>query len=197
MNLIFDFDGVVADSLDIFQGILFNVAGINEDTFFDLFDDNMYEGLAKQGIPEEEIPQLIKRLQEAWIKELDKVIFFPGIAESLTKLSSKYNVFIVSASPTRIIESLLNKFGLNLEVIGADKGTSKVDRINKIKQKHPGQSFYIGDTKGDMLEGHEAGVKTVAVTWGWHDQARLESANPDYVVHTPEELADMFLNMNQ
>jgi len=39
-----------------------------------------------------------------------------------------------------------------------------------------------------MKEGRQAGVKTVAVTWGWHSREKLAATGPDYLLDRPEEL---------
>ena len=52
-------------------------------------------------------------------------------------------------------------------------------------------AFYVGDTKGDMIEGKQAGAVTVAVTWGWHSTEKLTEGSPDYMVHTPTELKNL------
>lgn len=41
---------------------------------------------------------------------------------------------------------------------------------------------------GDVREAREAGVRTVAVTWGWHPRERLERACPDVLIDKPEDL---------
>lgn len=40
-----------------------------------------------------------------------------------------------------------------------------------------------------MVEGREAGAHPIAVTWGWHTEERLIKGNPDYIAHSPQELA--------
>jgi phosphoglycolate phosphatase-like HAD superfamily hydrolase len=42
-----------------------------------------------------------------------------------------------------------------------------------------------------MIEGRAAHAVTVAVTWGWHDRARLESGKPDHVVERVADLAQL------
>jgi phosphoglycolate phosphatase len=56
------------------------------------------------------------------------------------------------------------------------------------------RTFYIGDTTGDILEAREAGVQTVAVTWGWHSREKLVAVHPDFLVDRPEELLRMRLS---
>ena len=43
-----------------------------------------------------------------------------------------------------------------------------------------------------MIEGKAAEAKTIAVTWGWHNEDKLRKGKPDYVVRTPVELMDLF-----
>jgi phosphoglycolate phosphatase len=51
--------------------------------------------------------------------------------------------------------------------------------------------FYIGDEVRDVLAARDAGVRSVAVTWGYSARAALVSAEPEFLVDTPEELIDM------
>jgi phosphoglycolate phosphatase len=51
--------------------------------------------------------------------------------------------------------------------------------------------FYIGDTLGDIHEAHEARVKSIAVTWGYHSRKELEKIKPDYIVDRPKALLNV------
>ena len=51
--------------------------------------------------------------------------------------------------------------------------------------------YYVGDTKGDMIEGKQAGAVTVAVTWGWHTAENLAQASPDHLVNTLSALENL------
>jgi len=58
--------------------------------------------------------------------------------------------------------------------------------------RYPGLSaYYIGDTRGDMIEGRKAGAITVAALWGWHAVKKLEEGAPDHFVRSPEALLDL------
>jgi phosphoglycolate phosphatase len=81
--------------------------------------------------------------------------------------------------------------GFFRDVLGADRMTSKTEKINhamKVWGKETGETFYIGDTAGDVREARNAGVRSVAVTWGWHSEERLRTAGPDYIVRSPRDL---------
>jgi len=77
------------------------------------------------------------------------------------------------------------------EIFGSDFHFSKKEKIDHALEKYGvgrEQAFYIGDTVGDIREARAAGVRSVAVTWGWHGRERLAAVNPDFLIDTPEEL---------
>ena len=55
----------------------------------------------------------------------------------------------------------------------------------------PEKCMMIGDTELDIIAGHEAGVHTCAVTWGYGDPKKLITARPELVVG--EKDLDSFL----
>jgi phosphoglycolate phosphatase len=80
------------------------------------------------------------------------------------------------------------------EIFGADFRFSKKEKIVYALEKYgiPGeQALYVGDTAGDIVEARAAGVRSVAVTWGWHNRERLAAAHPDFLIDTPEGLLAM------
>ena len=46
------------------------------------------------------------------------------------------------------------------------------------------RSVMIGDTEFDILMGKAAGFATIAVSWGYHPVARLQKAEPDYIIES-------------
>ena len=116
---------------------------------------------------------------------------FNGVPELLAELAKKCKIFIVTSNLTEVVKSFLEARNITVfdEIIGADKETSKIKKIEQIKSRFPdGEFLYVGDTKGDMIEGKQAGVKTVAVTWGWHSVAKLQEGKPDYMASKPSEI---------
>lgn len=48
--------------------------------------------------------------------------------------------------------------------------------------------LYVGDSVVDIDTARNAGVKCVACTWGFAPQADIQAAQPDYMVHHPDEI---------
>jgi len=199
--LIFDYDGVIVDSLEIFMEKVITACkkhGSNQvntkEDFLNLFDDNLYVNLIERGISKETIPKLIEDFLIG-LKEQRKIKLFNGIEEMLQKLSKGNKIIIITSNLTNVVEDSLKLKNIDCfeEVIGADKETSKVKKIETIKSKYKcNEYFYIGDTKGDIIEGKKADIKTIAITWGWHNEDKLKEESPDYIISTPDELVNLF-----
>ena len=56
-------------------------------------------------------------------------------------------------------------------------------------------SVMIGDTVFDLQMAHNAGVKSIAVTWGYHQVEQLRSARPYAVINHFKELDGVIENM--
>ena len=57
----------------------------------------------------------------------------------------------------------------------------------------PEECAFVGDSDVDVLTGKNAGMLSVAVTWGYRDKDILLSLSPDAVADTAEELENVFL----
>lgn len=203
--LIFDYDGVLVDSFDIFSHHFISACKeenldeiANKDDFLDLFDNNMYESMFDRGLTKDKIIKIVYKLKEGLLKDQDKMDLFPGIKKVVRELSKseKNKLIIVTSSETNVVKRFLKMHDIDDfdAVIGSDKEASKVKKIEKIKSEFKGSKFYyIGDTKGDIVEGKNAGVKTVGVTWGWHGKNRLKVETPEYLINEPKQLTKLFL----
>ncbi len=109
----------------------------------------------------------------------------------LKELSKDYKIMIVTSNLSRVIKKALKDNNINEieDVVGSDRERSKVKKLEIIKKNNPkSKIYYVGDTTGDIYEGREAGVKTVATTWGFHSRDKLERSKPDYIVDAPEDI---------
>jgi phosphoglycolate phosphatase len=195
----FDYDGVIADSQDVFVTTFLGAChacgytGIkSSQQLMDLLDGNFYEALTGLGLAKEKIDEIIG---DAFDREMQKHVAevkpFYGIHALLKSLSPQNVLTVITSNVSNIVWQLFEKEGISCfdEVMGADVEKSKVKKIQKTMTRYKElPAYYVGDTKGDMIEGKKAGAITVAVTWGWHTREKLTQASPDHMVHTPAEL---------
>ncbi|MBI2173225.1 MAG: HAD family hydrolase [Candidatus Aenigmarchaeota archaeon] len=198
--LVFDFDGVISDSAEthvkIFNRLCrkYGLSPVKDAVEYGkLFGKNFYESAVGLGLKREMIPELLRDFTENCLKE--KIHLFQGAKEMLESLSAGNEIIIVTSNVTASVEKNLAENGIVYikEILGGDKGTSKVEKLLMLKKRFSGSDVYfIGDTAGDMKEGKEAGVKTVAVTWGIHSKDELRKETPDYIVDSVRELEVLF-----
>ena len=201
--LIFDFDGVIADSLVPFRAAVQSAwigCGMSEamtdEQFLRVFDSNMYEGMMAIGLAPDRLDDFL-RVLKGHLGPCADCPFFAGITDVLGSISRCNHVVVVTSNMGATVRGLLERHGVAgvEDVLGAECGTSKVEKIHQVVQCYPGMTaYYVGDTCGDIAEGREAGVRTVAAAWGWHGAERLAAMKPDIMLRSPEDLRARFGN---
>lgn len=199
--LIFDFDGVIADSLVPFRAAVQSawsgcgMAGaMTDEQFLRVFDANMYEGMAAIGLAPDRVDEFL-RVLKGHLEPCADCPFFAGIADVLGALSRCNHLVVVTSNIGTTVRGLLDRHGVAgvEDVLGAERGTSKVEKIHQVMQRYPGvPAYYVGDTCGDIVEGRKAGARMVAAAWGWHGAERLAAAKPDIMLGSPADLLDQF-----
>ena len=56
----------------------------------------------------------------------------------------------------------------------------------------PEETVYFGDMVLDIKAGKKAGVKTVAVSWGYQPREKLKKVDPDFLIDDPLEIKEIF-----
>ena len=110
--------------------------------------------------------------ENRYLEENPCRIGYPGIRETIAKLSEKYRLFIVSNSQCGYPELCMEKLGLTPYIQGhmcfGDTGTSKGKTIRTLMAKHGIENAaYIGDTQGDYEATVEADVPFIWCTFGF------------------------------
>ena len=200
--LIFDYDGVIADSPDYFIDAFleacceYDIATLRtREDFLRLFDVNLYEGMAAAGIPARTMQPLLRSMGERLRAREHSYGLFGGIGSVLERLARRHYLYIVTSNVGSVVDEHLRVHGICCfrRILGSEHDRSKVRKIRTVAEEHSGvPSYYIGDTVGDMLEGRSGGVKTVAVAWGWHGRERLLASHPDMVAEEPGDLLTLF-----
>jgi phosphoglycolate phosphatase len=65
--------------------------------------------------------------------------------------------------------------------------------MSEMPDIEPEEVVYCGDSDVDMITGHNAGVRTIGVCWGFRGRDELESCNPWLVVETPSEICEAII----
>lgn len=197
--VIFDFDGVIVDSFDVWYKInayAFRRAldkNLTRNQYRDCYMNELNNGL-KALASGKKAYQKLKNFKNAhreefFLKYYSKVKLFPFIKSLIYKLK-ELNVKLVivtsSTNPAGVM-NLLKKFKLdkNFTVALSSEGESKIAYLKRIMttfNSKPKDIFFITDTYNDVKWGNKVGIKTIGVLWGFHSKQILIKAKPDFIV---------------
>ncbi|MCK9196783.1 MAG: HAD family hydrolase [Syntrophales bacterium] len=200
---LFDFDGVLVDSLDVYhRAVAWCLEKIGtpiiktQDEYVALFEDNFYEAMAKKGVDLDAFSGALIEYASN-VDYYHDVRLFTAVLPVLTELCSDNILAIISSNSSRAIRKILARFQYNgcfQDILGSEFHLSKkikIDHAVATYQMNRDDTYYVGDTSGDIREGKAAGVRTIAVTWGWHSREILVAAQPDFLIDDPEELKNI------
>jgi len=207
--ILFDWDGVILDSLPACFKIykeyekLLNVDFGIKDKEKDQFEVNWVKHFVRAKV-DAGSGQLAEKLKKTYTEMTHSMInsntisIFPEIRNTIKALHEKFKLGIVSNSYTELIKNKLKKEGL-LDyfdfIIDVEHSRPKPDPtmlIAAVKKMDvdPKETIYIGDMDGDIETAKNAGVKSIAVTYGYHSHKRLMPKNPDEIADSPKEILD-------
>ena len=185
-SLIFDIDGTLWDSRALVaDGYNLQLCDeglehfcVNAEQLKALFGKTMSE-IADIMLADIEVPErysLMERCMEREDKYLrenaSESIAYDGVKETLTELSKRYRLFIVSNSQKGYPEITMQKIGVEDLFTGhlcfGDTQTEKGETIKILMKKYNiKDAVYIGDTQGDYEATVVAGIPFVWASYGF------------------------------
>ncbi len=207
--IIFDFDGVLADSFNTFYPLLRDAmkhAGLSltPDQYRNLFMGNVHQGIKEFTKDDKKYETAMEfrnsNYDKYYYDKRLKVKLFPEAVKFLKEVSKSYILTVASSGRENNIKNLLEESGVK-ELFGAilaNAETSKEGMLKELLSKfnaEPKKSVLITDTVGDIKVAKKCGLKTIAVTWGFHSEEVLGSAKPDFMAKSFKEIQKI-LNKN-
>ena len=208
---IFDLDGTLVDSID--DLVLsanntrkeFGLKPLSKEEISSFVGDGLIAFVErlfpeKNSISEKEVI-VFKKLYKKHI--VDNTRFYKGILECVDKLK-KHNflVGILSNKTEYLSKLVVEKLGARDKfsfVYGGDSFPEKKPSplpIKRIMEEFNGDfssSFMIGDSCNDIISGQKAGIKTIAVTFGFNGESHLKNCTADFYASSPEEVCKKIL----
>ena len=130
--------------------------------------------------------------------------YFPGMCDVLAYLDQKNIPWgIVTNKPGYLTEPLMASFKLDARcccIISGDtlpyKKPNPAPLLHacQLTKANPKKSIYVGDTESDVQAAKAAGMKAIAVLYGYHDpKSQPEFWGADYVVEQALQILDSLL----
>lgn len=202
-TLIFDFDGTIADTFSFYLSILnklskkFGFRQIQPDQIETYRNMDSHKIMQLLAIPHFKLPFIIWEARKLLKEGLNQVTPFAGIRETIEEIRKK-EIFmgIITSNSIKNVRSFLktHKFPefdfmfSSIQIWNKSKALKRVLHHHKLK---PQTVFYVGDETRDIEAVREAGIKSIAVTWGYNSACLLQTYSPDFLVSHPREIIEI------
>lgn len=206
-TLIFDLDGTISDP---FEGISKSINYALESQDIDSVDPErirpmigppltdifeFFVGGVSTGLMQTLIDKYRERYASVGFAEN---IVYDGMPELIAELSaSGHTLGVCTSKRADYASDIVEMFGLTAHfqfISGGDVGIHKTEQLEAIIANgvDASTSAMIGDRHFDIIAAKNNGVTSVGVSWGFGDDAELDTAAPDHLVHSPGELLELF-----
>ena len=201
--LIFDFDGTIADTFAQTMRITnvlsdeFKFKKVQEHEVEILKGMTVQEVIKHLNVPILKIPNIVVRARTELNKQINSVEPIEGLKEVLPLFKQAgVRMGILTTNSLENVQKFLNVNGLEIFdfIVSTSRVWGKNHGLRRLIQQEgltTDDILYIGDETRDIEAAKKAGIKVIAVTWGYNSHALLETYDPDFIVHTPEELLNL------
>jgi phosphoglycolate phosphatase len=121
---------------------------------------------------------------------------YPGVREAIIELKSK-KLAIISNKRDDLTTQVVKDFNIykyfSFVLGGTDSIAKKpsAEPINFILEKlgvEKNNAIFVGDSEADIMCAKNAGIKCVAVTYGYRNKEQIEILKPDFIINNINEL---------
>ncbi len=199
-TLIFDFDGTIADTL---PQVIRCVNQLSEKYKYSKIKVTKEIRKKEMSVIVREclklsylsLPRYVRDIKRLLNLDMEKILFFKNMKFVLEKLSKKYKIIILSSNSEENIKKILkdNKSSIpeiysDSSIFGKRQVIKKLLKEKKLEKEKKANVIYVGDEVRDIDACKKAGIKIIAVTWGYNTKELLKKHRPDFLVNTPLEL---------
>ena len=195
--IIFDFDGVIADTYELNLKICRNQGrpDLSEEEFKDHHNGNVFNVPAIE-FTKDQVREFYKQYYEL----ANSKYIFP-IHDELRKLVKEYSLYVVTSNSEKAVRRYIELGNLKeyfKAVLGMESSKLKTDKFKMIFSEfglNKNECIFVTDTSGDVLEAKTVGLKVLGVSWGYHSPKRLLKAGADKIVENINDIDKAIKNI--
>jgi phosphoglycolate phosphatase len=199
--IIFDFDGTIADSLEIFIQTAnrlskeFSCQKIPADQVDYFRTLNLRVMIQQVGVPGWKLPFFLRRFRQELSHVVVDLQLADGMRETLLELKQQnHRLGIVTSNSRQNVEKFLHLQGLGNMFEFTYGGqllsgkTRSLKKLVKLNRADTERLVFVGDEMSDVQSAKLAGITSVAVSWGFNNREVLAAATPDFLIDHPKQL---------
>jgi phosphoglycolate phosphatase-like HAD superfamily hydrolase len=199
--VVFDFDGTIADTLDLSLKIYnriapeYNLKSIGQGELDLLRAEKPQKLLKAYGVTNLKLFLLLLRMRKELGKHIPGIRPVEGIRDSLYEIKNAgYKLGILTSNSMINVSRFLENNDLSgifdfiyssKSLLGKDR---TIRRMLEIEKLLPGSVVYVGDETRDVEASKKSGIPVIAVSWGLHTREILASVHPDHIIDRPDEI---------
>ncbi|PFK41134.1 HAD family hydrolase [Bacillus cereus] len=198
--VVFDFDGTLVDSQNIFVPIYNQIAEkhgyttVREEDIEPLRKLSISARCKQLHVPLYKLPMLAVEFYKLYQPAIKDLVLFHGMKEVLDELHRKgYEIAIISSNSEEHIKAFLHNNQMEAiqdiycskNLFGKDKMIKKFLKEKQITEK---DMLYVGDEQRDIVACKKVGVNVIWVGWGYDVMETVKEDSPNYMVYTPNEI---------
>ncbi len=203
-NIIFDFDGTLADTLYKVVEIInrdpsrYKIDGINPVEVAKLKELSISYLLKEFNIHLFQVPALLKLIRSDLNKEIGNISFFDDMPEVLTSLKQQgYNLGVFTSNSVENVNAFLSNNNISVfDFVKSERSllSKHLGLRHIIEERHMDKTktYYVGDEVRDINAAKKNNITVISVTWGYNSQKLLKKHDPDYLIHTPKSILEIF-----
>jgi phosphoglycolate phosphatase len=202
-HVAFDFDGTLADSGNVAIASYNQIAEqygygkLTAGNLQQMRELSILERCKALGVPAYKLPWLVLQVSRVYRRSVHTIGFCEGIPELLRELRGwGLRSVIVSTNEEENIREFLKVHSAEAwveDVICSSRIFGKAELLRTLMKRtrlEQHQLVYVGDEYRDIVACKKAGVRAIAVRWGFDAESRLLEAEPDAIATHPAEVAD-------
>lgn len=199
--IIFDFDGTIADTIDMTLNIYnriapeYNCKPVNDEDLKRIRSGKPQEFLKEYRVTAFKLVLILLRIRKELSKQIPEFKLVKDIKDSLWKLKNKgLRLGILTSNSKNNVKAFLENNNLSdiIDFVYNGKSLFGKDRVIMQLLDHENISsedvVYIGDETRDIEASKKVGIPIVAVSWGLNSREILASLEPNQIVDSPKEL---------
>jgi HAD superfamily hydrolase (TIGR01549 family) len=208
-TVIFDFDGTLANSVDLMfrlyndHALQFGYLPMAREEFPALRRMGYSKAMRMKKVKVRMLPKIILTLGKEMRASMDEVKPYDGIVKTLHSLQNHgFSIGILTSNQAGLVDEFLkaHKFP-EFDFVVSEKTLFGKDKALKRIFKRFGldrdQVVYVGDEPRDIVASRKARIRSIAVTWGLGGHEAFEKTKPDILVSTPDELLNKIITLSQ
>jgi phosphoglycolate phosphatase len=206
-TILFDFDGTIADTLELLVKVYNEIAPHFNCRKVDMEDVQHLRGKRPQDLLNDykvtvtKLPLLVTWGRFKMNNKMNEIQPFDSMLNVLNKMKSLgLSLGILTSNSQKNIQGFIRRYKLNdlFDFVYTGKHIfGKAEILRKIMKEHQishENILYVGDETRDIEAARKVQVKMAAVCWGFNNKEALSKLNPDYIVEQPKSLLSIVEN---